>query len=203
MEYLKYLFGMIYDAATATKLSKKVDDTLQRLLNFYRGNADRNDLERYLAEESVSPLKPNFDILSWWKENQRKYKVLSQIARDLLAIQVSTVASKSAFSTGDRILDPFQSSLSPKMVEALICTQNWVKSSYEGIQVKNYLDELQTYENIESEYGAYAGSKALRDVLELDLANMQKAKPKDSPTKATICDRCGRRSLYNSSDKDL
>ena len=35
MEYLKYLFGMVYDVATATKLSKKVDDILQRLLNFY------------------------------------------------------------------------------------------------------------------------------------------------------------------------
>ena len=109
-----------------------------------------NDLERYLVEESVSPLKPDFDILSWWKENQRKYRVLSQIARDVLAIQVSTVASESAFSTGGRILDPFRSSLSPKMVEALICTQNWVRSSHEGIQVKDYLDELQTYENIES-----------------------------------------------------
>ncbi|XWS12343.1 hypothetical protein CRYUN_Cryun37aG0081600 [Craigia yunnanensis] len=46
------------------------------------------------------------------------------------------------------------------------------------------------------------GSKVLRDVLELDLANMHKAKPKDSPTTATICDRCGR-NLYASSDKDL
>ena len=35
MEYLKYLFGMVYDVDTATKLSKKVDDTLQHLLNFY------------------------------------------------------------------------------------------------------------------------------------------------------------------------
>ena len=35
MKYLKYLFGMVYDVATATKLSKKVDDILQRLLNFY------------------------------------------------------------------------------------------------------------------------------------------------------------------------
>ncbi|KAK8514166.1 hypothetical protein V6N13_063070 [Hibiscus sabdariffa] len=42
------------------------------------------------------------------------------------------------------------------------------------------------------------GSQVLQDVLELDLPNMQKAKPKDSPTKATICDRCGR-SLYDSS----
>lgn len=49
------------------------------------------------------------------------------------------------------------------------------------------------------------GSKVLGDVLELDLANMQKSKPKGSPTTATmsICDRCGRRNLSDSSDKDL
>ncbi|XVF27298.1 hypothetical protein REPUB_Repub14bG0094900 [Reevesia pubescens] len=40
------------------------------------------------------------------------------------------------------------------------------------------------------------GSKVLQYVLELDLANMQKAKPKHSPTAATICDRCGR-NLYD------
>jgi hypothetical protein len=31
--------------------------------------------------------------------------------------------SKSAFSTGSQVLDPFQSSLSPKTIEALICAQ--------------------------------------------------------------------------------
>ncbi|XWS13457.1 hypothetical protein CRYUN_Cryun36dG0038700 [Craigia yunnanensis] len=61
----------------------------------------------------------------------------------VLAIQVFTVASESVFSTGGRILDLFRSSLCPKMVKALICTQNWVRSSHEGIQVKDYLDELQ------------------------------------------------------------
>ena len=68
----------------------------------------------------------------------------------MLAIQVFTVALELAFSTGGRILDSFQSSLSPEMVETLICIQNWVRSSHEGIQVKDYLDELQTYENIKS-----------------------------------------------------
>ena len=89
---------------------------LRQFLKERWGNTDRNDLERYLAEESVSLLKPDFDILSWWKENQRKCRVLSQIARDVLAIQVSTVASESTFSIEGRILDPFRSSLSPKMV---------------------------------------------------------------------------------------
>ncbi|GMY37961.1 ornithine aminotransferase, mitochondrial [Fagus crenata] len=46
------------------------------------------------------------------------------------------------------------------------------------------------------------GSKALHDVLELDLPKMQKAKPEQiSPTISHICDRCGR-NLYASPDED-
>ena len=70
-----------------------------------------------------------FDILEWWKVNATKYRVLSLIARDVLAMPISTVASESAFSTGGRILDPFRSSLAPKMVEVLVCTQNWLRSN--------------------------------------------------------------------------
>nr|DAD33337.1 TPA_asm: hypothetical protein HUJ06_012188 [Nelumbo nucifera] len=43
------------------------------------------------------------------------------MARDLLAMHVSTVAFESAFSTGGRVLDSFHSSLTPRMVEAIIC----------------------------------------------------------------------------------
>ncbi|XP_049413300.1 elongation factor 1-delta-like [Solanum stenotomum] len=50
------------------------------------------------------------------------------MARDVLSIPVSTVASESAFSTGGRILDSYQSSISPKTVEAFICTQQWIQS---------------------------------------------------------------------------
>ena len=33
--------------------------------------------------------------------------MLSKLARDVLVVPISTVASESAFSTGGRILDPF------------------------------------------------------------------------------------------------
>ena len=49
------------------------------------------------------------------------------MARDVLAIPITTVASESAFSTGGGILDDFRSSLTPFMVEALICTQDWMR----------------------------------------------------------------------------
>jgi inhibitor of KinA sporulation pathway (predicted exonuclease) len=60
--------------------------------------------------------------------NSSKFPILAKIARDVLAISITTVASESAFSTEDRLLDPFQSSLAPRTVEALVCSQNWLRS---------------------------------------------------------------------------
>ena len=52
-----------------------------------------------------------------------------QITRDVIAIPVSIVASESAYSRGGRILDEYKSSMTPDMMEALILTQNWLRSS--------------------------------------------------------------------------
>jgi hypothetical protein len=49
-----------------------------------------------------------------------------------MAVQVSTIASESAFSAGGRVVDPYRSSLDPDMVEALICTKDWVAAEREG-----------------------------------------------------------------------
>ncbi|KAI5311830.1 hypothetical protein L3X38_041003 [Prunus dulcis] len=43
-----------------------------------------------------------FDILLWWKLNGPKYPVLAAIVKDILTIQVSTVAYESCFSTGEK-----------------------------------------------------------------------------------------------------
>ncbi|CAN1331410.1 Putative AC9 transposase [Linum perenne] len=51
------------------------------------------------------------------------------MARDILAIPVSTVASKSAFSTDGRVLNDFRASLSPQVVEAVICCEDWFRDS--------------------------------------------------------------------------
>ena len=68
-----------------------------------------------------------FEILGWWKANSDRYQVLSKLARDVLAVPVSIVAFELAFSTGGRILDPFRSSLSPLMVQNLVCAQDWLQ----------------------------------------------------------------------------
>ncbi|CAN1341383.1 Putative AC transposase [Linum perenne] len=50
------------------------------------------------------------------------------MARDVLVVPISTVSSDSAFSTEGRVLDAFRSSLTPRIVEALICTQDWLRA---------------------------------------------------------------------------
>ena len=81
--------------------------------------------------------------------NCSKYKILSRIAKDIFAIPVSTVASESAFSTGGRVLNPFRSSLSPKMVEILICLQNWLRTSNICFDVAPSTGEMEFYEALE------------------------------------------------------
>uniref|UniRef100_A0A2N9EXH0 HAT C-terminal dimerisation domain-containing protein n=1 Tax=Fagus sylvatica TaxID=28930 RepID=A0A2N9EXH0_FAGSY len=67
------------------------------------------------------------------------------------AIPMSTVASESAFSTRGRVLDSFRSSLSPLTVEALICCQNWLRSTSSPIKLREAMDEVQSIdEELES-----------------------------------------------------
>jgi hypothetical protein len=70
--------------------------------------------------------------LAHWKNKTDKYPILSQIARDLMSIQVSTVASESAFSGAGRVVDPFRNRLDPEMVEALVCSKDWIHARTKG-----------------------------------------------------------------------
>ena len=89
------------------------------------------ELDHYL-ENDLMPRTLDFDILTWWKANGPEYPTLQWIARDILAIPVSTVASESTFSTSGRYLSPHRSKLHPKTVKALMCAQNWLWARIKG-----------------------------------------------------------------------
>jgi hypothetical protein len=100
--------------------------------------APKSELDIYFEEECVEDIE-NFDILAWWKAHAEKFPILSVVARDFLAIPLSTVPSESAFSLGGRILGESRSSLTGEMLEALVCAKDWLFKekgvSNEGIPI--------------------------------------------------------------------
>nr|KAJ0222771.1 hypothetical protein LSAT_V11C200098720 [Lactuca sativa] len=87
-----------------------------------------NELRTYLKENIVN-YKKDFSILGWWRVNAIRFPTIARMAKDILAIQISSVASKSAFSTCGRVVSEYRTSLSTLIVEALLCTQDWVRKS--------------------------------------------------------------------------
>ncbi|XP_038725975.1 zinc finger BED domain-containing protein RICESLEEPER 2-like [Tripterygium wilfordii] len=109
------------------------------------GEDAKSDLDKYLGEE-VEDDHQGFNILKWWKDNGNRFSIVANMARDVLAIPISIVASKSTFSTGGRVLDPFRSSLTPTVIETLICTQDWLRGSREPVNVEEKLEYIEKIE---------------------------------------------------------
>ncbi|XP_031099897.1 zinc finger BED domain-containing protein RICESLEEPER 2-like [Ipomoea triloba] len=109
------------------------------------GSKKKTELDIYLSEAIVEE-ENSFDILRWWKINAERFPILSKLARGVLAIPISTVASESAFSTSGRVLDPFRSSLTPKIVKALVCTQDWLRLPNTPLCIEENLEELERFE---------------------------------------------------------
>ncbi|GJU61935.1 zinc finger BED domain-containing protein RICESLEEPER 2 [Tanacetum coccineum] len=131
------------------KLVKKVEKDMRVLFAMYKekyglnvSNKVRNklsggedELTKYLKESRLElEDDEDFDILNWWKLNSPRFPIVSRMAKDILSIQVSTVASESAFSASGRILDPYRNALAPNIVEALI--KNGIQSAEQS--VKNF-----------------------------------------------------------------
>ncbi|KAK2647859.1 hypothetical protein Ddye_015348 [Dipteronia dyeriana] len=135
----------------------------------------RNEVERYLLE-LVERKRSNFDVLTWWSVSSAHYPISALIAKDVFAMPISTVASESAFSSVGRVLDTFRSSLTPKMVECLICTQNWLQAKYHRSQLEeevmlaqnddSSLENFQFIEDAETELEKF--SKALSSMPTFD-----------------------------------
>jgi hypothetical protein len=126
-------------ASKSKSLMRSIID--RQMSNNGGGNVTvKSELEKFFSEDNEED-KKGFDILKWWKDNENRFPVLSRMARDLLAVPISTVASESAFSSGGRILDDFRSSLTPTMVERLICANDWIRGP-EYISVEENTEEL-------------------------------------------------------------
>ncbi|OMO60971.1 hypothetical protein CCACVL1_23785 [Corchorus capsularis] len=88
-------------------------------------SSNKSQLELYLEEPRVLITMP-YDVLAYWKDNYARYPELATMARDIMTIPITTVASESTFSMGGRVVNQWRSSLTCKNAEALITTRNWL-----------------------------------------------------------------------------
>ena len=72
----------------------------------------KSELDVYLDEGPFFSQDYKFDALAWWKEKSMKFRILSKLAVNVLVVPITTVASKTTFSVGGRVIDPYRSSLS-------------------------------------------------------------------------------------------
>ncbi|GJW62413.1 zinc finger BED domain-containing protein RICESLEEPER 2-like protein [Tanacetum coccineum] len=112
-----------------------LDDEFSKFMETQYGEGDDyTEVDIYLKDGAEKRGDSSFDVLGWWNQNMAKFPILSQVAKHVLAMPISTVASESAFSTGGRVIDKYRSSLTPKTAEALICAQDWLRSTPADLQ---------------------------------------------------------------------
>ncbi|MBA0826194.1 hypothetical protein Goarm_011072 [Gossypium armourianum] len=97
-----------------------IDSSLHQL------NVNRANLGGDYDEKSELELNSQIDVLDYWSKSSIRYCELSFLARDLLAIPISTVASESAFSMRKKVITFLRSSLKPKTVQVVVCFDNWM-----------------------------------------------------------------------------
>ncbi|KAK9183227.1 hypothetical protein WN944_026376 [Citrus x changshan-huyou] len=123
----------------------------------------------HLSNSSVAATSLQVAKMGWQKSPRGRvpsgifpirggYPTLARIARDILAIPITTVASESAFSTGGRVVSPHRNKLHPSTLEALMCCQSWLRAynsslKYEAIsQFATFLEEEQEEQDEQEDY---------------------------------------------------
>lgn len=108
----------------------------------------KSEVDAYLEEGVYIPDGSNnsFCALEWWRNNSLKYKIMSKMAADILAIPISTVASESTFSAGGRVIDEFRSKLNGESIESLICGGDCLRHKY-GLHRKSKVQLIFSYIN--------------------------------------------------------
>ncbi|CAN1812878.1 Zinc finger BED domain-containing protein RICESLEEPER 2 [Linum perenne] len=86
--------------------------------------------DKYWGESALAERSTDFNVIEWWKENRLTYKILSRMATEIMAIPITSVASEAAFSAGGRVIEPSRARLGKKTIQALLCSQDWLKNHY-------------------------------------------------------------------------
>jgi hypothetical protein len=99
---------------------------------------NQNELEEYLA--SPPEALDDGEAIGWWKRKQKKFPLLSRIARDYLAIAASSVPCEQVFSSGVDLVTPNRNRLLPESISMTMLLKHWLKRSQSLLHPKRRRD---------------------------------------------------------------
>ncbi|GKE80390.1 zinc finger BED domain-containing protein RICESLEEPER 2 [Tanacetum coccineum] len=124
-------------------------------------------IERYVQSEFVSHLLTEeltgYDVLGFWKAKESTFPVLSHLARDILSVQATSVASESAFSTSGRVLSIRRTRLTPASLKMYMCLKDHMDAAKRVQHTSNLENSLDFKEEILEEEVQEHEARALSD----------------------------------------
>jgi hypothetical protein len=81
-----------------------------------------SELDRYLALQIDEEIEP----LLWWQAHAKEYPIISNMARDYLTIQATSVSSEQAFSVAGNTISKTRNRLLPETARACLCMKSWI-----------------------------------------------------------------------------
>lgn len=84
------------------------------------------EIDRY-CKENVE-ITDDFDVLKWWKSNEKFYPYLSKVALQVHSIPASCAAAERAFSLAGNVITEKRSRLGPKSIDSLLFLQSYFKN---------------------------------------------------------------------------
>lgn len=131
--------GLTWQVGGSSRLPSSGRDSRDRLTGFdtylqetTQNEGSKSDLDKYLEEPLFPRNAPGFNVLNWWRVHTPRYPILSMMARNVLGMPMSKASLDSASNTGGRVLDRDWSSLKPATIQALMCSQDWIRSELES-----------------------------------------------------------------------
>ncbi|CAA0807474.1 Zinc finger BED domain-containing protein DAYSLEEPER, partial [Striga hermonthica] len=94
---------------------KRVFDDMLSFKSKSKRIAGKSQLDLYLEEPKLEfGFYDKLDVLGYWKDQEKRFPTLALMARDVLVIPITSVASESAFSIGAHVLTKYRSRILPE-----------------------------------------------------------------------------------------
>lgn len=100
-------------------------------VNFMETLLNEDSLQDSYDDEVVSFLRATSigdkraDPFEWWRSNERRYPTIAPVARDVLAIQASSVCSEEYFSVAGNLVTAHRSTLSDDSIRSSMLLRAW------------------------------------------------------------------------------